>query len=502
MSREFKPKAKAKYYDNYLATQRGNEFLDKRTGDLIGERTFNARHINDVENLSPKGQLLRPNRDIEGRIEDFKACVYNPLKPERELFKSNSGEKLFNIYKKEVRKKVSKEEEAQALTLIKGHFDWLFDDEETKEIFINWMAHIVQNPGVLLRWMPLLIGTKGDGKSTLGAVLSKILGEKNAIPLDANVINSPFTDWANNSALGIIDEFSLNKGGNSNSMQSFKNYVANDRIQIVGKGTKAISVKNVTNYIGTSNNKSDAPTESNDRRFWIVRTKHLDIELNEGWALARDKHHNELYAFIEKDRGIDALAQALTNYKISNKFKEYRTAPPTEFKAELQEENKSETAEAILERLQDVGAETINRYYIKESRAFKFSLFGDHGFIQPSSGSFVFSLKGGTATVGALKELGFKNIGVSKGKKDRKAMYKIPEKYLEYFNQGTPPDHEPQAEEKPARSDEITTNIRLNEAIPASKDTPFKKPSDDYLGMNKENSNNSELQVELTKNNY
>src|SRR5580704_8504396 len=83
---------------------------------------------------------------------------------------------------------------AEAPQLFLEHLAYLFDgDQAAIEHVLNWIAHLVQRPAERIDHALLITSeAKGIGKSTLGRILRRLVGEKNARIAQTKDLKSQF----------------------------------------------------------------------------------------------------------------------------------------------------------------------------------------------------------------------------------------------------------------------------------------------------------------------
>jgi len=114
-----------------------------------------------------------------------------------------------------------------------------------------------------------LSGTQGTGKSTVSYIISKILGYNISHSEQGSGVFSQFNKYQSGLFFGI-EEFEISdKSGNENNFAKLKNMITNPRVPIEKKGLEKEDVKNVCNYIITSNNINLFKLENSDRRTTI-----------------------------------------------------------------------------------------------------------------------------------------------------------------------------------------------------------------------------------------
>jgi hypothetical protein len=151
--------------------------------------------------------------------------------------------------------------------------------QEVYDHLLRWMAFNVQYPGKRIRWSPLIKGEPGDGKSIIGVVLRAALGTENVKITATNVLKNTggFTDWATGAAVNVIEEIRLQGAARYELLETMKNFIDLDHININPKGKTDFQLPNVTNHLALTNFNDALPVDHKDRRWMIIIAPNSDI---------------------------------------------------------------------------------------------------------------------------------------------------------------------------------------------------------------------------------
>lgn len=152
------------------------------------------------------------------------------------------------------------------------------------EILLQWLAWQVQRTGQKIRWMPLLVGVEGSGKSLFEAVTMAALGSANVQSVTNNTIcnSGGFTDWAEGKAVMFLEELHMAGVQKYTIWNTVKPYVTNDRVPINRKGRRGVQILNGTNHFAFSNFSDALPLSETGRRVMVVETPFSTIQ--DMWA--------------------------------------------------------------------------------------------------------------------------------------------------------------------------------------------------------------------------
>lgn len=225
--------------------------------------------------------------------------------------------------------------------------------------FVDWMAHNVQQPGVKIRWAPLIKGVEGDGKSIFGDLMASVMGRVNVRNVSPKVLGTDFTGWAEGSALVVLEEIKLTGHNRHDNMNALKPVITNDHVEVHRKGKDGYDAVNTTNYIAFTNFVDALPLTDTDRRWFIIFTPFAAIEQMAaaiGPGVPRDvlsAYFANLVAMIQQYPA--ELRRWLLDHKISADFKPNSSAPMTDEKAVMIGMGVSEEESAVRELLEKGG---------------------------------------------------------------------------------------------------------------------------------------------------
>ena len=144
---------------------------------------------------------------------------------------------------------------------------------------LAWMAFNVQNPGVKVRFAPILKGVQGDGKSLITAVLGAAMGERNVSSVGPLVVmnSGGFTDWAHGACVIGMEELKMEGRNRYVIANAFKDNITNSRVTINRKGKGLLPIINISNFIAFTNFVDAVPLEDNDRRWYVVFSPYTNV---------------------------------------------------------------------------------------------------------------------------------------------------------------------------------------------------------------------------------
>jgi len=219
----------------------------------------------------------------------------------------------------------------------------LFPDETERNNLLDWMASLLQNPGVKPNWHPL-IGSDihGIGKDSFFAPLIYGLGD-NVSVIRTSEFESEWTWWAEGVQLVVVSEISTFE--RKAVMNKLKSYMATppETIDINKKGVPQYSVPNVFGLIMFTNTQDGVAIEQHDRRFYVVWSS--ADKLPEQW-------YDDYYAWLSGPTGRASVVAHLLQRDLSN-FNIRGNAPATEAKESMRKAALSSIEGTIENALED-----------------------------------------------------------------------------------------------------------------------------------------------------
>lgn len=153
------------------------------------------------------------------------------------------------------------------------HLEKMLPNAQDRAILLNYMASLVQNPGVKFQWWPVIQGVEGNGKTLIDRVLSHAVGSRYSHLVNPDAMaksGNQFNGWVQgNLYLGIEEIYVPNK---RDFLDSFKATVTNDRVPIERKGVDQGTGDNRINGVMFSNHRDAVPVTVDNRRYAVFYT--------------------------------------------------------------------------------------------------------------------------------------------------------------------------------------------------------------------------------------
>lgn len=254
--------------------------------------------------------------------EDFgficaEGVEFMPGKPE--LATDDLGRVLLNLWKPPEWRIIDEPDEP---TVFLNHLTYLLDgDSDAINHILNYMAHMVQRPSERVNHALLITSqAKGIGKSTLGTIMRRLVGERNSRVVQTKDLKSQFDGWLVGQLLIQVDE--IYEYGNWDLANKMKSLITEPTVSVNIKYGPQIEVRNYARMVMFSNHTAPIDLESGDRRYWVFDSQ----------AQPRSTaYYEELNRFIGSSEGMNATYSYLMRRDISG-FKPFASPPLTEAK--------------------------------------------------------------------------------------------------------------------------------------------------------------------------
>lgn len=218
------------------------------------------------------------------------------------------------------------------------HIHWLFSNDANA--FLDWLAHGMQQPGVLPSYGWLHIAREqGLGRNWIASILARLWPGMTALGFDlVGALSTSFNGELGGKILAVVDEVDEGGGGKAfQHAQALKKIVTEETRLINPKYGRQRVEFNVCRWLIFSNSSTALPLEDKDRRFWICRCDD---------TAKSPAYYKRLYELREDPLFISSIAHWLQHRDITN-FNPGMRPPMNDAKRALLERTRSD-AEQIL----------------------------------------------------------------------------------------------------------------------------------------------------------
>ncbi|CDH47552.1 phage NrS-1 polymerase family protein [Candidatus Contendibacter odensensis] len=217
--------------------------------------------------------------------------------------------------------------DAQQEAMLIDHLAYLVDgNQEFVEYLLNFLATLVQFPGRRIHSSPVIIGTKGNGKSFVGDLMTALLGKSNVGVISTEELAGAFQDDFAAKQLRVVEEIKVQEDQTS-LMNKLKPWITNPRVPCNRKGRAKITIDNVGNWIFFSNYEDAIRIENDERRYAIAISRALPKK--------GDYYERLFQTFIPESGGSVAGALFMLKNRNLSQFSPYAPAIFTEAREEM-----------------------------------------------------------------------------------------------------------------------------------------------------------------------
>lgn len=256
-------------------------------------------------------------------------------------------------------------DEAAAVRRVQDHAKLLFRVDRDRELFLDALAFIVQNPGKRINWCILLQGAQGDGKSFFAGLLAACIGPENIRNLQAEALNEKFNAWAEGAQVVFCEEIKLHGHNRFDVLNKIKPNITNVMVSIRRMQTDWYEVANMTTYILTTNFRDALPLDDDDSRYFILFSHFQRREEVVEFELDNPTYFDDLFNTLEH---AGALRDWLMSRKLSPEFNHKKRAPDSAAKAEMVSYSKSEESTAIDDILSESDEPDLSRHLLSATK--------------------------------------------------------------------------------------------------------------------------------------
>lgn len=323
---------------DWVYIDKTSEFVNTQTMQRFDEKQFDNYFCKFEENFSKRAKVS---------VRHALSFTYMPL---REEFINEDNYFNFNLWKNDGIEAV---ENKANLDLFFEHVNYLFpNDDEQKDLLLDWMANIVQHRGKKFSYALVLHGEEGTGKSWIvDTCLSLILGKSNVETIKNNYINGQFNSMMQGNELLLISE--VMALGRREFMNEMKDYIDRKEIMINTKGIPEYKMPFHSNWFMTTNYDDALLIDDRDRRYLVLSSPAEcgdDAEATERGKKLFSWSGGGKEEFPIQEENLAALHHMLLNRKV--KSSPFAKAPSTKAKALMQEESMSALVRYISEGIE------------------------------------------------------------------------------------------------------------------------------------------------------
>lgn len=363
---------------NVVYISQAQDFYRHHTGEKYKADSFNAVYARNLlpteDQLKDQGIPVNPatlSRPVVQpsdyalnhlQIPAVYDYAYDPSRPS-EVWFVNRKRKYVNTYNPTY-PELDQKNALKARKMVLNHLRHLITEEEYGRTLLDFMAYMVQFPGVKIRWAVLIQSAEGAGKTYFAKVMQAALGYEHVKILSDGAIKSGYNEWAFGHQLVAVEEIYVNGANRHAVMNAIKPLVTNDDISVDEKYRSNRQATNISNYMLFSNHHDALTITPNDRRYFVVKSS-LQTKA-QVVALGGKNYFTPLYDMVRDHPG--AMRAFLMAWEISPEFDPNGHAPRTKYADEMVEDSASDLHAAV-KRLLKEGDSPLVQWDITTSQA-------------------------------------------------------------------------------------------------------------------------------------
>lgn len=148
------------------------------------------------------------------------------------------------------------------------HMAYLVPDERERGLLLDYLAHLVQRPDQKIHFALLMRGEEGTGKSAIGEILTRIIGDANVVIPKNDELLEKWTGWQERAQVAIISE--LMTQGRLEVANRLKPVITDPKLRIEEKYQVPYSIDNHLNLVCFTNHRDAIKLSAGDRRWFVV----------------------------------------------------------------------------------------------------------------------------------------------------------------------------------------------------------------------------------------
>lgn len=267
------PNEQQLYFKGCIYISRLGEVLDLYTNSFYGSGDFNATFggklfiwTSDAQGSKVTDEAWKAaTRGTVFQIPKVHDIRFLPHEAPGAFIKDDLGRTAVNMYTPSV---VSTRRGDPSPFL--NHIALMIPNAADRKIYLDYLAHNIKFPGAKIPWAPVLISTEGIGKGIISDVIKHAIGRSkcyNASPQKMQESGNKFNAWNRGKVFIIADEIKVNE--KRDMVEILKPLIADEEIEMEGKGVNQGMEDNYCNWQFHSNYKDAIPIGKNGRRYAV-----------------------------------------------------------------------------------------------------------------------------------------------------------------------------------------------------------------------------------------
>lgn len=282
------------------------------TGDLLNKPRMDAFYGGRLYSLTErKNTIYAFDALVHGRVKAYPRAhdvCFRPDLPPRALV-NIEGRTHVNTYTV-----IETDRMPGDASRFVEHMRKVLPHEGDQQIYMSYLAALVQHKGKKFQWAPLLQGAEGNGKTLFTSCVAHCLGWKYVHLPSAVHLGDRFNGWLYGKLLiGIEDIWVLRH--KFDIIEKLKPMITGEAIEIQFKGADQITTPCTANFILNSNHKDGLIKTRDDRRYSVFLSAQQSFEEIKLWGMG-GSYFPSLYDWLKNKGGYAIVHDYLATYPI------------------------------------------------------------------------------------------------------------------------------------------------------------------------------------------
>lgn len=227
----------------------------------------------DSDPLTPeKFKRFHAGPTLEGSADDLFLKDRLATKANERVWRPDVGERLFREGQKTLLNTYLAPEHATHPSDPRrffDHLDYLIPNADEREVFIDYLAHLVQRPASKLTYGMTLVSPQGSGKTYIHEVMSRVLGKANVKAINGRSLDDRFRRHMAGRVLLVMEEVSMDD--RSKTYEGLKALISNETDEFEAKYLPMETIQTPRGVMVLTNHSHALYLAKDDRRFFVIQ---------------------------------------------------------------------------------------------------------------------------------------------------------------------------------------------------------------------------------------
>jgi Family of unknown function (DUF5906) len=195
-------------------------------------------------------------------------------------------------------------------TVFLNHLEYLFPDDY--QHLVGWMAYLVQARRPRIRWVCVLTGGQGIGKSIISDALANMLGINNVVNPGPELVAEKYNKWVTTKQLCIINEIDVTEKEKDKFYSKLKTIITESRASVREMREDFADADIVCTMLFTGNHRGFLKLSKGERRYCVM---HSDRKKDDRTEEQDKAYYGKLVEYVREKLG--EIYDYLMDYDLS-----------------------------------------------------------------------------------------------------------------------------------------------------------------------------------------